>query len=661
MEYSQDVNKKSYWNHKTQFRKLIPPQLGEVVWTKGFWAKYFKLSKDHIIPSTWEAMNNPINSAVFTNFYITAELKDGEQLGVDWGDGDCYKWMEALSYVYGTTGDEKTLDVLDELISVIAQAQAPDGYLCTQIQLNPEKERWSRRSHHELYNIGHLFTSAAIHYEATGKDNFLNIAVKLADYLYTVFAPRPPELAHYGWNPSNIMGLVDLYRVTNDQRYLELAGIFVDMRGSGTDPVVKVRQDHFIREHRGDQNQDRIPLRDEIYAVGHAVTAMYLYSGAADVYAETGESELLEALERIWNDVVYNKMYITGAVGAYHQGISIRGDAVHEAFGRPYELPNATAYNETCANIGNAMFSWRLLNITSEAKYADIIERVIYNSGLSPVSIDGEHFFYTNPLRFYGKDHHLLSSDEYERWHTYKCYCCPTQVARSTAWMNKWAYSFSEDSVWVNIYSGNVLEKSLDLGSTLMLEMETDYPWDGRVLLKVSEAPDRDFAIRLRIPEWAKGTIVKINDSSFDGEITPGSYLGLKRVWNSGDVITIEFPMEVRLVQSHHLMAENRNHIAVIRGPVVYCLESVDLPEGVKVSEIHFPNNIRVRETFDRDMLGGVTVLEMDAVRVIYNGDEALYKSYIPPTKENVSIKMIPYYAWANRGITEMSVWMPLI
>ena len=639
--------------------KMKGSKLGEVVWTSGFWARYFELCKDSIIPSTWEAMNNPINAAVFSNFYVAAGLQEGQHIGKDWSDGDCYKWMESLSYVYSVTGDKEILDRLDDLIAVIAQAQESDGYISTQVQLKPEKKRWTRLRDHELYNMGHLMTSASVHYQATGKTNFLDIATKLADYLYTVFAHRPPELAHFAYNPSNIMGLIDLYRVTHEQNYLELAGIFVDMRGSQSEPLAKGPVQHSQRIDFGNQNQDHVPLREEEHAVGHAVLAMYLYCGAADVYAETGDTSLLEALDRIWHDVVNSKMYITGGVGAYHKGISIRGDQVHEAFGDAYELPNTTAYNETCANIGHAMFSWRLLNITGDGKYGDVMEKVIYNSGLSPVSIDGKHFFYTNLLRFHGHDHNLLSNDESERWHTYTCYCCPTQVARSTAWMNNWAYSFSENSVWVNMYSGSKLEKTLPDGSNLKLEMETDYPWDGRVNLTINDAPETPYTIRLRIPEWAGGTTVKINGENFKDKVTAGDYLQLGRVWKQGDRVEINFPMDARLVKSHPNVVENKNHVAVMRGPVVYCIESADLPEGIEVSEIHLSDDSQITSRFADDTLGGVTVLEMDAIRVASDVGDSLYSSYVTPTKEKVSIKMIPYFAWANRGVNQMAVWIP--
>ncbi|MFC1996158.1 glycoside hydrolase family 127 protein [Chloroflexota bacterium] len=644
----------------TQYRKLTPPQPGAVRWTSGFWANYFELSKNATIPSTWDAMQDPINSAVFSNLYVAAGLQEGEHLGVNWSDGDCYKWMEAQMHIYSVTQDPKILEILDELIGVIAQAQDPDGYICTQVQLNPAKARWSRRKHHELYNIGHLFTAASVHYNVTGQRNFLEVAIKLADYLYTVFGSKPPELAHFGWNPSQIMGLVDLYRITKEKHYLELAETFVDMRGTGSDPTLTVRQDHYFREDRGDQNQDRVPLREEMDAVGHAVTAEYLYCGAADVYAETGDSELFEAVERIWDDIVRHKMYITGGVGAYHWGASARRDLVHEAFGHPYELPNASAYNETCANIAHAMFSWRMLNITGEAKYADVMETVIYNSGLSPVSIDGKYFFYTNPLRYHGQGHEKQMHDASQRWHTFGCYCCPVQVARTTAWMNNWAYSFSDDGVWVNLYSGSIVEKTLEDGSALKLEMETEYPWEGQVLLNVIEAPASTFTIYLRIPEWANGTMVKINGTPYDGEVSPGNYLALTQVWSAGDQIQVAFPVEARLVQSHPMVSENRNQVAVALGPVVYCLESVDLPDGVQISEIYLPGEISGSKSVTSEVLGGATILEIDAQRVVDDGNEALYKPYTPPTTEDVPIKLIPYYAWANRGVTEMAVWLPL-
>ena len=404
------------------FQKMGQLAPGAVRWTTGFWADKFQLCQDVIIPSMWEALQVEDNGAVFSNFYVAAGLREGKHLGTNWSDGDCYKWMETVTHVYGVTGAVALADRLDELIDVIGQAQDPDGYLCTQIQMT-EKERFEKTAHHELYNMGHLLTAACVHYRVTGKMNFLAIARKLAELLYTTFQPKPPALANFGWNPSNIMGLVDLYRATGESHFLELAGIFVDMRGSA--PQEGGWNQAASTTDGTDQNQDRVPLREEFEAVGHAVTATYLYCGATDVYAETGDATLLAGLERIWQNVTERKMYLTGAVGAKHHAVSRRGDKVFEAFGLDYELPNAAAYNETCADIGNGMWNWRMLGVTGDAKYTDIMEQVIYNSGLSGMSVDGREFCYTNPLRWHGENHLHLTHDRPGRWFTHNCYCCP--------------------------------------------------------------------------------------------------------------------------------------------------------------------------------------------------------------------------------------------
>jgi len=636
------VTKSAY----SPYYKLENVDPSSVRWTTGFWAEKFDLCQKTIIPNMRRAMDIPENGAVFKNFYIAAGLEDGTHMGTNWSDGDCYKWLEAVAHVYSVTSDKELDRIMDELIEVIGKAQDADGYLSTQIQLT-NKERWQAIGHHELYNMGHLLTAACVHHRVTSKDSFLNIAKKLGDYLYTIFQPRPAQLAHYGFNPSNIMGLVDLYRATGDRRYLELAGIFVDMRGSGAGG--------------SDQNQDRVPLRRETEAVGHAVTATYLYCGAADVYAETGEKVLLEALERIWNDVITHKIYITGGVGALHQGTSERWDPIHEAFGLKYQLPNATAYNETCANIGNAMWNWRMLRITGEAKYADVMERVLYNSMLSAVSIDGKHFFYTNPLRWYGSEHHLLSQDTLSRWYTYKCYCCPPNLARSIAGLHEWAYSLSAEGVWVNLYGGNSLETKLADGSPLKLTQETRYPWNGQITITIQEITNKAYGVMLRIPAWADGAEIKINGEAAGVKAEAGTYAAIEREWSSGDTIELMLPMEVRLLKAHPKVEEARNQVAIMRGPVVYCLESVDLPDGVGVAEVHIPRDVGLTPRYDQGLLGGVTVLEGEACRIRGGEwDGKLYHNIDDGSIEQVLIMLIPYYAWANRGISEMTVWMPL-
>jgi len=392
---------------------------GQVRWTQGFFAQSFAAVAENTLASMREALETPGNAAQWDNLHIAAGLKEGEFYGVNWSDGDCFKWMEAVAHVYGATQDPALDALLDEHIAVVAKAQDPDGYIGTHVQLT-DMERWSDRRHHELYNFGHLMTAAAAHHRVTGKNSFLAVAIKAADYLYDLFMPQPRELTHYAWNPSNIMGLIDLYRECGDRRYVDLADTFVSMRGAHSEDFVRPHSE--MRSDQGDQNQDRVPLRDEDVAVGHVVTATYLYAGAADLYAETGETALLEALERIWDDFVSKKMYVTGAGAALHHGASERADFVHEAYGRPYELPNASAYNETCANIGGAMWSWRLLGITGESKYADLMEQVIYNSMFSAANLDVTRFTYTNPLRWHGEEQVMMSNDRAERWFTHHCY-----------------------------------------------------------------------------------------------------------------------------------------------------------------------------------------------------------------------------------------------
>ena len=623
-------------------------------WTDGFWANRFNLCRHTIIPKMKEALEHPDNRACLANFRVAAGVEKGEHRGTNWSDGDCYKWIETMAHVYAITRDAELDREMDHWIDLIAKSQDDDGYICTQVQLT-NKERWQATVHHELYNMGHLLTAACVHHRATGKATFLTVAKKLADYLYGVFQPRPPELANFGWNPSNIMGLVDLYRATGEKRYLELAGIFVDMRGSRP----KGGQWHtgHANSDGTDQNQDRVPLRQETKAVGHAVTAMYLYAGAADVYAETGEKALIEALERIWQDVVSRRMYITGAVGAHHQAVSQRGDKVWEAFGLDYQLPNRIAYNETCANIGHAMFSRRLLEITGEARYADVMEQVLYNTGLSGMDVDGTRFCYTNPLaRDPGAD--MLSNDTAERWAVHGCYCCPPQVARTLAKLHEWAYSTSDEGLWVHLYGSGTLDTELPGKGRIKLGQETEYPWQGKVKITIDEAPAGTFAILLRIPGWADEAKALVNGEAASAE--PGTYESLEREWKTGDEILLTLPMRPRLIVSHPSVEETRNQVAVVRGPIVYCLESVDLPDGVPLHEVRIPRDIELTPSYEPDLLAGVVVLDGQAHRVV-EGDwqGTLYRELTTENGEAVPIRLIPYYAWLNRGIAEMSVWLP--
>lgn len=344
-------------NSQSPHVKLKSIDIGDCQWTSGFWADKFKLCEEVMVPHMGSLLKGDTGHA-YNNFKIAAGLQQGKHQGMHWHDGDFYKWMESAMYVYAINKDPKILKELDEIIEVIGKAQEVDGYLSTQITLT-DVDRWSNRQYHELYNSGHLLTSACIHHRVTGQRNFLDIAIKHADYLYDTFQPQPKELARFGFNQTQIMGLVELYRTTRNREYLQLAEIFINMRGrSAVEPDPTVRYQMI-----GDMVQERTPLRKSKEAVGHAVLALYFYAGAADVYAETGEQALVDALERLWDNVVHRKMYVTGACGQTHHGSSSHADFVHEAFINEYMMPNLTAYNETCANICNAMFSFRMLGI----------------------------------------------------------------------------------------------------------------------------------------------------------------------------------------------------------------------------------------------------------------------------------------------------------
>jgi len=482
----------------------------------------------------------------------------------------------------------------------------------------------------------------------------------VGDYLYKVFSPRPKELAHFGFNPSNIMGAVDLYRVTGDRKYLELASIFVDMRGS--------------RPGGSHQNQDAVPLRKEREAVGHCVTATYLWCGAADVYAETGDRTLLDALLRLWTDVTTRKMYVTGGTAVFHNGLVFRQDLrwprepVHEAFGPPYQLPNRTAYNETCANIGNAMWNWRLLNLTGEARFADVMERVLYNSMLSGIGLKGTDFFYTNPLRRCGPEVPLLHNDSPTRWpdttpaSPVHCFCCPPNVARTLAKLHRWAYSLGDQSVWVNLYGSNVLDTTLPDGSRVRLEQTTDYPWDGHVTLVVRQAPSKPLSLKLRIPGWTSRAELRLNGQPLKVDLKPGRYAEIRRRWTPGDRLDLNLSLDVVFVQANPLVEEARGQVAVMRGPVVYCLESPDLPEDVSVDDVAVVPSGKWSAQWQPDLLGGVVVVEGDAVVVPHvDWKQRLYARYdptVPPRR--IRVRLIPYYAWANRGRSEMTVWLPV-
>src|SRR5919108_2527198 len=559
--------------------RLRGVDLTSVRWLPGFWGARFEQLHRVALPHLWELMDDPERGHALTNLRIAAGLESGEFKGTHWQDEWVYKWIEAASYVYAVTRDSWLDARMDEAIGVIAGAQAPDGYIATQIQVRGWPRLQDRR-HHEVYVMGHLLSAACAHYRATGKTSFLAVARKTGDFLYRTFAAgggaaRDPALAHIVFNPSHIMGLVELYRTTGERRYLQAANACIDMFGAepgGTD-----------------QTQDRVPLRDEAQVMGHMVLATYLYAGATDAYLETGDATLLRAVERLWDDLAGKRLYVHGGICAVHRGFSVRPrdvaarqavpgavppagpltrdgypghlvhrhlDDVHEAAGDDYELPNSTAYNETCAQIGNVLWHWRLLAARAQARHAELIEHTLYNSVLSGIGLDGQSWFYTNPLRFYGRDHKLLSQDAFQRFQPGLVHvCCPSNLARAIAGLHGYAYAVSDDALWVNLYGASRFDGQLPDGARVAVTQATDYPWDGMVRFTVEAAPDRPVGLALRIPSWARGAAIRVNGVPAALAAEPEAYARIARRWSAGDVVELDLPLRVRLLEGHPRLA----------------------------------------------------------------------------------------------------------
>ncbi|RKR14347.1 hypothetical protein CLV91_0422 [Maribacter vaceletii] len=650
--------------------KLQKPKIDACQWTDGFWAQKLELCHTEMIPNLGRLMDDPKIIHAYENFKVAAGLAEGEFKGWPFHDGDFYKYLEALSHAYAISKDEKINALLDEKITVIAKAQRKDGYLGTYITIGHGTEGFGHPSEfkykdkteafqidfdHEFYNFGHLMTSACAHYNSTGKTNFLDIAIKASNHLYDRFGELSPELAYVDWNPPHYMGLVEMYRTTGDKKYLELAESFVNMRGNGE------KGKNETRGGRGlDHSQKRTPIRDEKQAVGHAGHANYLYCGVTDVYGETGDCGLWDALERIWKNVTTRKMYITGATGPHHFGLSDNLDFVCESYGKEYELPNIKAYNETCANIGNAMWNYRMFRATGEARFMDIVELVFYNSALSGIALDGKHYCYTNPLRFI-EGHPQNTKDNGARSTSLSVFCCPPNIIRTIAQLQTYAYSISKKGVWVNLYGSNVINTELEDGSAIQLTQQTNYPWDGKISISVEAEKKDEFAIMLRIPAWAKEVSLKINGKPIKENLVRGSYFELSRTWTSGDTVELNLPMSPVLMAANPAVEETRNQVAIKRGPLVYCLEAIDLPSNVKLSEISIPNTINLTPIYDEKLLSGVTVLEGEALvtKETQDWNTTLYQELDNSVSEKSKIKFVPYYAWNNRGSVDMSVWLP--
>lgn len=619
---------------------IDPVPFTSVKVTDNFWGQRLKASREVTIPL---AFNKCEETGRYENFVKAANPSDEYKVeGFSFDDTDVYKTIEGASYLLQTYPDKKLEKYIDSVLVIVAGAQEPDGYLYTARTMNPEHphdwagpERWTKVEElsHEFYNLGHMVEGAVAHYQATGKRNFLDIAIKYADCVCKAIGNGPDQKKLVPGHQIAEMALVRLYLVTGDRKYLDQAKFFLDARGYTN------RKDAYSQAHK--------PVLEQDEAVGHAVRATYMYAGMADVAAITGDSSYIKAVDKIWENIVSKKIYITGGIGARHAG---------EAFGDNYELPNFSAYNETCAAIGNVYVNYRLFLLHGDAKYFDVLERTLYNGLISGVSLDGGSFFYPNPL---------ASTGGYSRKPWFGCACCPSNISRFIPSLPGYVYAVKDDQVYVNLFMSNRGELKVNR-KKVVLEQETSYPWNGDIRIRVAQG-NLAFTMNLRIPGWVRGEVlpsdlyryadgqklgymVTVNGEPVEGELQKG-YLQIERKWKKGDVVEVHFDMQPRVVKANDKVTADHGRVAVERGPVVYCAEWPD--NDFNVHNILLNQHPAFQVVDKPDMLCGI--------REITTGAQALsYDTAGKLAVKDVKLTLIPYYAWAHRGEGDMAVWLPI-
>jgi DUF1680 family protein len=624
---------------------IKPVSFTEVHVEDEFWQPRMETNRIVTIPFAFKKSEE---TGRIDNFAKAGGLMPGEFEGRRYNDSDVFKIMEGAAYSLAIHPDPELDKYMDDLIAKVAAAQEDDGYLFTTRTIDPDnpapgsgEERWlNLASSHELYNMGHMYEAAVAYYLATGKRNFLDVALKSADLIAGEFGPGKRK--GFPGHQEIEIGLVKLYRLTGDQKYLDLAKYFLDVRGPG----------HFGKKFADDSdfsiyNQDwyyqaHKPVVEQQEAIGHAVRATYMYSGMADVAALTGDEDYVQAIDRIWDNVVSKKLYVTGGIGARHEG---------EAFGCDYELPNATAYNETCAAIGNVFWNHRLFLLHGDAKYIDVLERTLFNGLISGLSLSGDLFFYPNPLESDGK--YLFNQGESTRKPWFDCACCPVNLARFLSSFPGYVYGYKKNSLYVNLFVAG--KGRVDLGKNKVEVIQrTNYPWEGAVKISLDPEKETEFSVYVRIPGWARNEPVpsdlysylnshedqirlSVNDAPVDLDIEKG-FVRIHRKWKRGDIIELDLPMTVQRVVAHDKVEENRGKVALQRGPLIYCFEAVD--NGDHILGRNLPDDMDFTVDFRPDLLGGVLVIEGN----------------IPVAA--ASLTAIPYYAWSHRGTGEMAVWL---
>lgn len=639
---------KVYAQEASRDYPVKPVPFTSVHLTDQFWAPKIEINRTVTIPFAFQQCEL---SGRYRNFDQAAaairgvKIEDKQIPGYPFDDTDPYKVIEGAAYALSVNRDQQLEAYVDNVISKIVAAQEPDGYLYPARTIDPAKphdwagtRRWEKEQDlsHELYNFGHLYEAATAYYQATGKRQLLDVALKTADLLDKTFGPDKQAI----WPGHQIteMGLAKLYRATGDQRYINLAKFMIDVRGPNTGVA-----------SGNEYNQSHKKVLDQNEAVGHAVRATYMYSGMADVAALTGDKSYIDALNKIWDNVVNKKLYITGGIGSTNHG---------EAFGKNYELPNMTAYNETCAAIGNDYWNHRLFLLHADAKYIDVMERTLYNGLISGVSLDGKTFFYPNPLE---------SKGQHARSPWFGCACCPGNITRFIASVPGYVYAQKGDAIFINLFAAGNANIEMDDKRKIKIVQETNYPWNGNIKMTVNPETSGNFTVNVRIPGWARNEPVpgdlykfadknvepvtlKINGQKVEYALTKG-YAPLTREWKKGDVIELALPMPVRRVTSHELVSTNKDRVSLQRGPVVYCAEWPDNP-GKQVRNIMLSDDAKLSADYNPSFLNGVVTIKSKAIAFSRDKDGKVIKT-------NQDFTAIPYYAWANRGKGEMIVWLP--
>lgn len=623
-----------------------------------FWSKHVDLVKNEILPYQWNAMNDRIPDAepshCLENFAIAAGRKQGEFYGAVFQDTDIAKWLEAVGFTLAANDLPELEKTADEVIDLLAEAQQEDGYMDTYFIIKEPERRWKDLCEgHELYTAGHMMEAAVAYYLGTGKRKFLDIVIKLADLLCDTFGKEEGKIHGYPGHQEVEIGLCKLYRVTNNRKYLDLAKYFIDVRGVGENYFLKEMSDadyHLIfpefADYHPEYSQSDKPVREQQAAGGHAVRAVYMYSAMAELAWEYQDKELFNACERLWNNIVQKQMYLTGSIGA---------SGILERFTVDYDLPNDSNYSESCASIGLTMFGIRMANITRDASYIDTVERALYNTVLAGIALDGKSFFYVNPLEVWPDNCITRTSKEHvkpvrQKW--FGVACCPPNIARTLASIGQYIYSVGKEEVFVNLLISNTTEIELEKGSMTM-QMETEFPFGNKVNIRVKDVPESGVTLAVRIPEYAddykildRGAEVEFNKKKGYAYITvqkPVSY-------------TVEFDTPAKFVRANPNVRADCGKLAVVRGPLVYCLEEAD--NGKNLSALYISADQEIKEE-KRDILGGITGLLIKGKRMqesVWNEKE-LYGSH-PVVLSDVILKAVPYAYWNNRGIGEMTVWV---